>query len=82
MIRITRLNWPLSAMWECFEFYTETSRHKPKPSSVFMKELLAVDNSDVSCDVETKQPPFLPFLCSCCVVLEEVQERGAIFLTL
>ena len=68
-------------MWECFEFHTETSRHKPKRSSVFMKELLAVDNSDVSCDVETKQPPFLPFLCSCCVVFEEVQERGAIFLT-
>lgn len=38
-----------------------------------------MDNSDVSCDVETKQPPFLPFLCSCCVVLEE--EREAIFLT-
>ena len=43
---------------------TETSRHKPRPCSVFVKKLLTVDNSDVSCDVETKQPPFL---CRCCV---------------
>lgn len=45
------------------EFNTETSRHKPKRASEFMKELLAVDNLDVSSDVETKHPPFL---CRCC----------------
>lgn len=81
VICITRLNWSLF-VGDVGMFSSSTrKRAGTKPSSVFMKGLLAVDNSDVSCDVETKQPPFLPFLCSCCVVLDEVQEGGAIFLT-
>lgn len=36
------------------------SRHKPKPANEFIMELLALDNLDVpvTCDVETKHPPF------------------------
>lgn len=55
VICITRVNWPPSVDdVEMFEFNTETSRHKSKRASEFMKELLAVDNLDVSSDVETK----------------------------
>ena len=56
-----------------FEFNTETSRHKPKPASEFTKELFAVDNLDVSCDVETKHPPFLG---RCCVMKLDSDRRS------
>ena len=49
---------------DAFEFNTEMSRPKPKRAADFVKELLAVDNLDVSRDVETKEPPFF---CRCCV---------------
>ena len=51
-----------------FEFNMETRGHKPQPVNEFIKKLLAFENLHVSCDVETKHPPFL---CRCFVMKSE-----------
>ena len=75
VIQITRPSWLLFChrCEDAFEFNMELSRHKPKRAADFMMELLAVDNLDVSCDVDTEEPPFL---CRCCVMKLDHYEKS------
>ena len=61
--------------WRCGNPFDQTSneRHIPQPATKFTKEILQIDNLDVTCDNEYTHPPFL---CRRCVAKIQRFKKG------